>query len=384
MTLILLSLTLLLLVLVGYPLWCARQVDKATHPWPEPTAWPSLTILIVVRNGARWMEPKLRNTQALSYPGPAPQILVYSDGSDDDTASIARRFGQVEVLEAAEHQGKIRGLNALVAKATGEVLVFTDVDALLARDALVALVRPLSDPQVGGVCGQRQIPREAALAQAQGQYIDWDSRIKAGESACGSLTSNDGKLYAIRRPLFAPIPDAVTDDLYVALTVIGRGQRFVFAPDAIALVPQPVHRLSQEIPRRRRIVGASLNGLRHHKALLNPWRFGQVAIGLWINKIGRRLLPLALLGLLLGSAFAAPHSPLALTLLLAQITGYLLTALYRWLKPHALARLAERGAYFVLGNVGMLLGWLDLIAGRAAPKWDPDKGPAQNPKENDQ
>lgn len=384
MMLILGCLALLTLVLFGYPLWCARQVRTEANPWSDPAPWPSLSILIVVRNGAQLMASKLSNTLALSYPGPAPQILIYSDGSSDDTAAIARHFPGVEVVEAAQHLGKIAGLNTLASRAAGEVLVFTDVDALLEPDALKALIRPLSDAAIGGVCGQRQIQRGDALAQAQAQYISWDSRIKAGESARGSLTSNDGKLYAVRRTSFRPIPDAVTDDLYAALSVIAQGKRFVFAPDAIARVPLPVHRLSQEIPRRRRIVGASLNGLRHHRALLNPWRYGQVAVGLWINKIGRRLLPVALIGLLLGSAFESPNSRLALALLVAQISGYLLTALHRWLKPNALARLAERGAYFVLGNLGMLLGWLDLIGGRAAPKWEPDKGPAHNPKENDQ
>ena len=142
------------------------------------------------------------------------------------------------------------------------------------------------------------------------------------------------------------IPAAVTDDLYAALSVIAQRQRFVFAPGAIARVPLPVHRMAQEIPRRRRIVGASLNGLRHHRRLLNPWRYGQVATGLWINKVGRRLLPLALLGLLLGSALLAPTHPIAALLLVLQLAGYGLAALHPWLRPRALQRVAERATYF--------------------------------------
>ncbi|MBY6187960.1 glycosyltransferase [Marinobacter hydrocarbonoclasticus] len=379
---LLVGVTLIALVLLGYPLWCARQIRPVI--WPEPAEWPSLSILIVVRNGSALIEQKLANTLALNYPGPTPQVLVYNDGSTDDTAERVGKWPQVRLIDSPHHLGKIAGLNALASEASGEILVFTDADADLAEQALPALIRPLSDPKVGGVCGQRQLNQASALAQAQSHYIDWDSRIKMGESAFGSLTSNDGKLYAMRRALYRPIPAAVTDDLFAALNVIAQHQRFCFAPEAIARIPQPVHRMAQEIPRRRRIVGASLNGLRHHRALLNPWRHGQVAIGLWINKIARRLLPLGLLGVLVGCALLAPHSPLALMLLIAQLTGYTALALHPWLRPKALSRVAEKGAYFILGNIGMLLGWLDFLAGRAAPKWEPDKGEPSNAKENNQ
>ncbi|MBY5981975.1 glycosyltransferase [Ferrimonas balearica] len=384
MMLLSLSLALLVLVLLGYPLWCLRQSRHAPQTIPAPTSWPSLSVLIVVRNGADRIDAKLANTFGLHYPGPTPQVLVYDDGSSDDTAERVARWPAATLLRSTEHHGKIAGLNALAEQASGEVLVFSDVDALLDDNALCALIPPLCQPGIGGVCGQRRVQGSSALAQAQSDYIDWDSRIKLGESARGSLTSNDGKLYALWRRLYQPIPAAVTDDLYAALSVIAQRQRFVFAPGAIARVPLPVHRMAQEIPRRRRIVGASLNGLRHHRRLLNPWRYGQVATGLWINKVGRRLLPLALLGLLLGSALLAPTHPIAALLLVLQLAGYGLAALHPWLRPRALQRVAERATYFILANIGMLLGWLDFITGRAAPKWEPEKGSAHTAKENDQ
>ena len=44
----------------------------------------------------------------------------------------------------------------------------------------------------------------------------------------GSVTSNDGKLFAIRRELYEPVPEGVTDDLFTAMSVVRQGKRFIY------------------------------------------------------------------------------------------------------------------------------------------------------------
>lgn len=190
---------------------------------------------------------KLTNILELTYPGPKPEIWVYSDGSKDRTVALAQQFKGVKVIDSPKHHGKIVGLNTLALRASGEVLVFSDTDALLAEDALLSLIRPLADISIGGVCGQRQIQGKGTLNLVQRNYVSWDSIIKQGESKKSSLTSNDGKLYAMRHQLFQPIPPAVTDDLYNTLNAVSQATG-LYLPPTLSPECQPLSQIWQGDP----------------------------------------------------------------------------------------------------------------------------------------
>ena len=86
--LFLLSVAFCAYTLFGYPLllglmarWRARPVRKA--------AWPAtVSVILPVHNGERWMAAKLESILALHYPAELVEILVVSDGSTDATETI--------------------------------------------------------------------------------------------------------------------------------------------------------------------------------------------------------------------------------------------------------------------------------------------------------
>ncbi|MBF0624160.1 MAG: glycosyltransferase [Magnetococcales bacterium] len=372
-------------VFVGYPLalLLASRLQRET-PVAAATSGllPSVTLVVVARNAAALVTEKLRNFQSLDYPPRLLELVLFSDGSEDDTVALVRKFGdeRIRLLVSADHVGKFTGLNRAVAAARNDLLVFSDVDAHLTPDALSHLVRPLADPVVGGVCGQRLLRRECnPLAAAQGSYIDFDSRIKQLESRIGSITSNDGKLYAIRRELFTPVPGGVTDDLFQSLGVIGQGRRFLFEPRAIATITVPSRNPAHEVRRRRRIVARSLRSLWFHRRLLNPFHSGWYAVGLGVNKGWRRLLPLALGGLPVGAAgLAASGIPAWWGVVVLLGAGLAAGLLQPVLCPPertggALGRLLGKGRYVLLGLAGTHLGLMDFLRGRVPDRWDPVK-----------
>ncbi len=351
---------------------------------PARPDFPSVSVITVVRNGEDLVREKLTNGLALAYPEGKIEVLLYSDGSTDGTERIAREFeGRgVRVLASADHRGKIHGLNAAAEAATGEVLVFTDADALLAPDAVERLVRALDDPELGGACGQRGIARDTGeMREAQADYIRLDSWIKRVESRLGRITSNDGKIYAVRRSVRRPLPPAVTDDLFSALQVIEQGRGFVFEPSARAYIRTPSRDARHEVARRRRIVCRSLRGIWLARGLLNPLRTGWFAVGLFVNKVVRRLLPLALIGLLAASGVLAWESATWRVVLAAQAAGYLLAGVGPLL-PRGLpgARLVSRGTYVCAGMLGTLLGLIDFLLGRQVERWDPVKSDSARPQ----
>lgn len=379
------------LVLGGYPLllwlWCLRTplADNPTDTNSD-SAPPSITLIVVVHNGENLIDNKLTNTLALDYPPDRLQVLVCSDGSTDSTSQQVTKRGdlRIRLLESAQRQGKNLTLNAGVATCDSDMLVFSDADARLHPQALKWLMAPMADPGVGGVCGQRVIGRDTTdLSEPQQDYIRFDSAIKKLESDLGSITSNDGKLYAMRRRLYRGMARAVTDDLYNCLQVVDQGYRFVFAPRALAFIRTPSRNPAHELIRRRRIIARSLNGIGLMHGLLNPWRNFQFATGLLINKLLRRLLPVLLAGLLIGSLAGALHSHWLALLLLGQAAFYGAALLHRMLRPVPLVgHVAEAALYFSLGNYATLLGMLDFLRGVRPDVWEPVKSDSAAPSDN--
>src|ERR1700734_192106 len=78
--------------LFGYPLllnWLARRVR---NPVTKDDTLRTVSFVIAVYNGEKFLERKLNTIFALNYPRELMEILVVSDGSTDRTDDIARSF----------------------------------------------------------------------------------------------------------------------------------------------------------------------------------------------------------------------------------------------------------------------------------------------------
>ncbi len=376
-----LSLGGILLVFLLYPIavWVVSLCRTIREDPSLPSEY-SVSLIVVARNAEKLIAEKIHNSLTLDYPKDRLQIILFSDGSTDTTEQIMRSHGgqAVKVFSSEHHQGKAAALNQAVQRCCGEIVVFSDADALLNSDAVCKLAGHYADPEVGGVCGQIVISKDSAeMKNAQSTYIDFDSAIKALEVRVGSITSNTGKLYSIRKELFRPIDAAVTDDLYTCLSVVRQNRRFVYEPRARAHIPVPARRPSHEVQRRRRIVARSLRGIYLMRELLNPFRYGFFSVGLAVNKILRRLLPIFLLLLFFSCLLLSFHQPMIAALLIVQLGFYGLAISYpvfaRQGSHNPAAKPASLAFYFCLGNYGTLLGLIDFLAGKKFTKWDPVK-----------
>jgi cellulose synthase/poly-beta-1,6-N-acetylglucosamine synthase-like glycosyltransferase len=371
-----------LLVFGLYPaaMWLMSRLRRPHATTVERDSLPTVSILVAVRNAEALVEQKIANCLALDYPDDSLEIVLYSDGSTDRTETVIQAHSdpRLRVFTSAEHIGKTEALNRGIKECLGEIVLFTDVDAILATDALEKLARHFQDPEIGGVCGQRMIAEDhAALATPQSNYITFDSSIKTWESRVGSITSNDGKIYAIRKDCFRPIAEAVTDDFFVCLNVVAQEYRFVFEPEARAGVRLPSRSGTHEVGRRRRIVSRSLRGMFVMRSVFNPLRHGLFSLRLFINKVLRRFVPVFLVNLFVASVMTRSLSPAISVFLALQIAFYLAAMAYpvarRLPLPKALLRPFSMAFYFCVGNWGTLLGLVDFILGRKILKWDPVK-----------
>ncbi len=219
------------LVLIALSPSQPRRADS-DRDCAEATAVSPLSVIVAAYNEERCIARKIENFLLCRYSGEAEMIVV-SDGSSDRTADIAESMAseRVRVIRQRERRGKGVAVNAGADAARGEVLVFTDANAMFAADALEKLARPLRDKSIGLVTGVSRYPGET-MGSA---YQRYEQMLKGLESRLGVVAGADGALYAMRRDLFKPLDPALINDFVHPIVASLAGAQSVMAGDAIAL-----------------------------------------------------------------------------------------------------------------------------------------------------
>ena len=366
---------------VLFPLLVLARAAARPRPHHESNHLPNLTLVIAAHNEAATIGAKLENILALDYPRERLEVVIASDGSTDGTDDLVHRYGDRGVLLLSlPRVGKAAALNAAVAAARGEILVFSDANSMYAPDALRQLVRPFGDPEVGGVAGNQRYVAVAdadTVAAGEQHYWDFDRIMKEAESRAGNVISATGAIYAVRRGLFSPVPADVTDDFVTSTRVIARGRRLVFAADAVAYEPVASSG-GLEFDRKVRIMTRGLTGVLLMRRLLDPRTHGFYAVQLFTHKVLRRLMAVPLLVLALSSASLWHRGAFFRLATVAQATLYALWA-FGLLRPeHRLARTKPvvLATFFCFVNLASLKAAWNLVTGRRISSWQPKRGDA--------
>lgn len=335
-----------LYIVAGYPLLLALLAWWRPRPIHKYFAGQTVTVLLAVHNGEKWIRAKLESILQLDYPRASMQILVISDGSTDLTDSIVGEFRAEGVeLFRVPHAGKAAALNAGMAKASGEILFFTDVRQPLQPDALHHLVACLGDPAVGGASGQILFIETGGGGEADvGLYWRFEKWLRDKLTTVNSTLVATGCIYALRRRLARPLPaEALIDDAYLPLAAILEGYRFVFERRAIAY-DYPTQ-LEMEFQRKVRTLAGLYQVVGSYPRLLNV--FTPVGFHFFSYKLGRLLLPYALI-LTAASSFWLPGR-WAQAVIGAQAVLYGFAALDHWIPSGpALKRLSAACRTFVV------------------------------------
>jgi cellulose synthase/poly-beta-1,6-N-acetylglucosamine synthase-like glycosyltransferase len=324
-----LSAAVVLYVYIGYPVLLLVWSRLRPRPVHQHAAEPPVSVILAVRDEADALERKIANLRSLDYPAALMQIVVVSDGHHRQTAAVLRRnVGVVDAL-FVRRGGKAQALNAGVEAARHDLLVFADVRQRFDRQALRGLVAPLADPTVGGVSGELMLDAEmgegsADIGEGMGGYWRYEKWLRRQESAIGSTMGATGAIYALRRALWRPLPaDTILDDVLAPMRAVLAASRVVFSSEALAF--DPVAPSGVELRRKIRTLAGNYQILRLEPRLLNPFR-NPVWIQYMSHKVGRLLVPYALMALLAASALLTPTSPFYALAFAAQLVFYALAA----------------------------------------------------------
>jgi glycosyltransferase involved in cell wall biosynthesis len=218
-----------------------------------PASLPTLSLIVAAHDEQEMIAEKVANALALDYPRELLQVIVACDGCTDATAARAREAGADLVLELPRG-GKIRAQDAAVQQASGEIVAFSDANALWEPGAARALAGAFEDPRVGYACGQvRFVQAAAGGGNQEGVYWRYELAVRALESRLSSITAGNGAIYATRRESYIVVDPIMGHDLSLPFNIVKRGLRAVYVPDARAsekMVPS----LGGEFARKRRMM----------------------------------------------------------------------------------------------------------------------------------
>ena len=322
------------LLVAGWARLHARPVRRAAIGSADGAPSLGVSVVIAARNEARRLPARVRNLLAQDYPGPL-QIVVVSDGSADATRAALAPFGdRVELLEI-QASGKPAALNAGVARARHDLLLFADARQTFAPDAVRRLAENFADPEVGAVTGELRLDCEMGTASLQstmadsvGAYWRFEKWLRRHESAIWSTLGATGAIYAMRRSLWRPLPPAtLLDDVLAPMRVVLAGSRVVF--DERATAYDRVERdAAGERRRKVRTLAGNYQIVALEPALLNPLR-NRVWLQFVSHKLGRLAVPYAMALALVSNVALAPAGILYMAALAAQLAFYAL-AVYGW------------------------------------------------------
>jgi cellulose synthase/poly-beta-1,6-N-acetylglucosamine synthase-like glycosyltransferase len=356
---------------IGYPMLLSGIVRvRGARPVRRRDIVPHVSFVISAYNEAAVIRAKLTNALRLDYPEELLQIVVVSDASNDGTDEIVAEFApRVELLRQETRRGKTAGLNRTIPILRGDVVVFSDANAMYEPDALRKLVRSFADADVGCVTGEARYQADGRAVADVGEraYWDYEIQIKRLETQVGSMVGGDGAIYAIRRQLWQTLPEDAINDFLNPLQIVAAGWRAVYEPEAICHEETAGH-VRTEYKRRVRIVSRSWRAVFLVPAVLNPFRVGLFAWSLLSHKLLRWLsgaivgLGLAAMAVFLSRVASGP-------VLLRGLGGLALLSVGSMALSPRFRRGAAMAGYFAVLNIATLEGVIRGTLGRVSGVW---------------
>lgn len=348
------------------------------------TDWPRVCLFVTAYNERDCVEAKVNNLLELDYPADRIQFLWVTDGSDDGTPDLVRKYPSMEVQHLPERNGKIHAMNRGMQFVDAPVVIFSDSNAILCRDAVRIMVETFADPRVGCVAGEKRIARtkmEGAAGSGEDLYWKFESWVKRMESELNSAVGAVGELFAIRTSLYSRVEnDTILDDFILSLRIAEKGHRIVYTPDAYAIETASLN-IAEELKRKVRIAAGGLQTIGRLKELLNPFRFGLLSFQYFSHKVLRwTIAPIALFSLFFVNFFILLHAEPEGVEVFYMVFFYLQVFMYlvAWVgwvfeRRKIRFRLLFVPFYFAIMNVASVLGWVRFLSGKQSVRWEKSK-----------
>ncbi|MCX6171122.1 MAG: glycosyltransferase [Ignavibacteriales bacterium] len=338
---------------------------------------PTISVLIAAYNEEKVISARIKNLASQNYDLSKVEVFVGSDCSNDSTnnilLSLKNEFPWLKVFISEKRRGKAGILNDLIKQATGEILVFTDANTDFHTNAIKNLVMDFTDENIGGVCGKlvfEDEDKDRGDGVEEINYWKYETIIKNSEGNCGISLAANGGIFAIRKELYVNIPTdkAVTDDLFISLSVVSKGWKFTYRNDALAY-ENTGKNLGAEYMRKVRFSATNFQTLVDFGSmLLNKNKF--LSYAFFSHKVTRWFLPFLLILVFILSWFLSYHNWAVFWFFILQIFFYLMALIgfvFSTLKIRI--RIFSLPYFFVISNMAVVQGFIKFINRKHSVIW---------------
>jgi cellulose synthase/poly-beta-1,6-N-acetylglucosamine synthase-like glycosyltransferase len=261
------------------------KTDKTNHTDdppvddPDPEVGELVSIIVPAYNEEHNIGQCIEAILQQDFKGEM-ELIVVNDGSSDRTAEIASRY-PVTVLNLKTNQGKAHALNTGIKNAKGNILIFSDSDSQMSRDAVRTLVNCLkAQCDVYAVAGNVFIKdlegKNTFLTYFQMIEYRMEQEItRYLQGLGGKVLVCPGPLFAVRREVIEDLlfsDRSVIEDADFTLQVLRKPMKVVQAPEAKVYTHAPDSLQKWLIQRKRWWYGnLQLWRIHNHWAKRNPW-----------------------------------------------------------------------------------------------------------------
>lgn len=344
-------------------------INPATIKLPVESEFPETTLLIAAYNEEDIVREKMANTLMLDYLPEKLKVVWVTDGSSDRTNEILAEYENLTVLYEAKRSGKTAAINRAMTFVKTPIVIFTDANTMLNREAVKEIVKAFSDINVGCVAGEKRIIRinkDNISSGGEGIYWKYESALKSLDSRLNTTCGAAGELYAIRRELYMDLEtDTLLDDFILSMRIAEKGYRIHYCSSAYAIEDGSCS-IAEEKKRKIRIAAGGVQSVLRLRGLLNPFKHPLLSFQYISHRVFRWtitplmfffLLPLNVLIVISGSSWMYS------VLFILQIFFYLM-AIIGMTVPY----------YFLFMNVSVIKGFRYLIKkGKGDGTWEKSK-----------
>jgi poly-beta-1,6-N-acetyl-D-glucosamine synthase len=361
-----------------YLLLKIKQLFTNRSPHPFDTDFePEVTLVVSAYNESDFIERKIKNSLELDYPVTKLRMIFITDGSDDATPDIIRKYNEILLLHQPERKGKVAAMNRAIKYVETPYTIFCDANTLLNVSSIREIVKHYTDPRVGGVAGEKKIiarEKDKAAGAGEGIYWKYESFLKKLDSDFYSVMGAAGELFSVKTALFhEAAEDTIIEDFVQSLQICMDGYVIRYEPKAYALETASAS-MMEEQKRKIRIAAGAFQAMGILKRLFNVFRYPVLSFQFISHRILRwTLCPICLFICFISNAFLVYQGAGRFyeVVFLFQIVFYAL-ALTGWLLASRNLKLKAFYIpyYFLFMNLSVFLGFYRFIRKKQTAVWE--------------
>jgi cellulose synthase/poly-beta-1,6-N-acetylglucosamine synthase-like glycosyltransferase len=376
-----LSLTLVFYNYAGYAIiigclnFLRKKRSKDTSE--DRSFFPTVSFIVAAYNEEDFIEKKVRNSLEQDYPADKIEFIFITDGSTDGTPSIVARYPHIRLLHQSGRHGKSAAVNRAVDSAQNDILIFSDANAMLNKEAVGNMVRHYRDSRIGGVAGEKKVMAlEGAVDETgagEGLYWKYESLLKRMDARFYSVVGAAGELFSVRREHYQHLsPDIILDDFVLSLQIAQKGYRIAYEPDAYAM-ELPSISLKEERKRKVRISAGGFQSIVLLWPLLLFWRQPRLSFLYISHRVLRwTLSPLCLILAFVSNIILCLSGQAGVYwgFLVLQLLFYAMAAVASLMPAAKRPSLLKLPYYFTFMNVSVVWGFFRFLRGRQSGVWE--------------